>query len=187
MKLGWASLARFGQPSKTLDSIKLDKAAYLQFVSPLLQLLPRKSSQLYLKKKIRGRHGIGEASTSWRWVWAVASSQKRITGRGKGQDAVEHKPLYRTSPATAGQPRWSTRRSGPHLVAFACRLQLMLIPSISWGRTGGPATRSRHTVHVSWSSLGVFPQILCQTVSVLLCTNHGGKAGWIASCHVILL
>jgi len=119
MKLGWASLARFGQPSKTLDSIKLDKAAYLQFVSPLLQLLPRKSSQLYLKKKIRGRHGIGEASTSWRWVWAVASSQKRITGRGKGQDAVEHKPLYRTSPATAGQPRWSTRRSGPHLVAFA--------------------------------------------------------------------
>lgn len=40
------------------------------------------------------------------WGWAVASSPKRtsITGRGKGQDAVEHKPLYRTSPATAGRP-----------------------------------------------------------------------------------
>jgi hypothetical protein len=109
MKLGWASLARFGQPSKTLDSIKLDKAAYLQFVSPLLQLLPRKSSQLYLKKKnprqTRDRRGVHKLALGLGSCFLPKTHNRKGKGTGcsGAQTAIPNLPSH-GRPATVVHP-----------------------------------------------------------------------------------
>lgn len=88
-----------------------------------------------------GRHGIGES---------VAFSPKTHTQHNrKGQDAVEHKPLYRTSPGTAGrqagrpgQPATVVHQAPGHPRCLCLQLMHMHIPSRPEAPRHAHSTRS---------------------------------------------
>lgn len=144
-------LETFGQTFQDFEP-KLDKAAYLEFAStpaarPLLSssCFPENPTQTWeLESRAAAVHTTSLGSGSCFLPPKIASP--RHHRRGKGQDAAQHKPLYRTSTTTAAAVvHRPAGRTLPCLPTCGSACSCSFHQQRAGTGTQGSATRSRHT------------------------------------------